>query len=128
MKIKNNTIDLIALTSSLICAVHCAVVPIILSVSSLSSLHFLENPYIEWTFIGFGLIFVLASLWPSYKKVHHQIKPLRYASLGFFLIALSRFNFSELWEITNTVLGASMVAISHYLNWKLVRVRSNHNH
>jgi len=128
MKIKNNTIDVIAFSSSVICAVHCAAIPVVLSFSSLSIFHFLENPYIEWTFISFGLLFVLTSLWPSYKKVHYQVKPLLYATLGFAFIALARLDFTELWEIVNTVIGASILALAHYLNWKLVRVKGNHEH
>jgi hypothetical protein len=128
MKIKSNTIDLIALTSSLICAIHCAAIPIVLSFSSLSSLHFLENPLIEWTFIMFGVVFVFVSLWPSYKKVHHQTKPLLFAAFGFGLIAIGRLEFTELWEITNTVMGALLVSYAHYLNWKLLRVSGRHKH
>lgn len=128
MKIKNNNIDLIAFSSSIICAVHCAAIPVVLSFSSLGSLHFLENPYIEWTFICFGLVFVLTSLWPSYKKVHHQTKPLLYAALGFAFIALGRLNLTELWEIINTVIGAFIVALAHYSNWTLMRARDNHRH
>lgn len=121
MKIKNQTLDLIALSSSLICAVHCAAIPVVLSFSSLGSLHFLGNPYIEWAFISFGLVFVLTSLWPSYKKVHHQTKPLVYAALGFGFITLGRLDLNEVWEITNTVIGASLVSVAHYVNWKLLR-------
>ena len=124
----NNTIDLIALSSSLICAVHCAAIPVVLSFSSLSSLHFLENPYIELTFISLGLVFAITSLWPSYKKVHFQVKPLLYAVLGFLFIALGRLDFTELWEVVNTVIGASIVAFAHYLNWKLMKCKRNHNH
>lgn len=125
MKIKNNTIDVIALTSSLICAVHCAAIPIVISFSSLSSLHFLENPYIEWTFISLGVVFVFVSLWPSYKKHHHKLKPLIFAALGFAFIALGRLDFTELWEVINTVLGAFLVSLAHYFNWKLLRVKCN---
>lgn len=128
MKIKNNTIDIIALSSSLICAVHCAAIPIVLSFSSFSSLHFLENPYIEWTFISLGLVFVLTSLWPSYKKIHQRAKPLLYATLGFAFIALGRLNLTELWEIMNTVIGASLVSLAHFFNWKLLRNKGNHKH
>ncbi|MEP1487742.1 MAG: MerC domain-containing protein [Algibacter sp.] len=102
-KIKNNTIDLVALSSAIICAVHCAVVSIVFSLFSLHSLHFLKNPYIELTFISFGLVFVLTSLWPSYKKVYHQAKHLLYSAWGFAFIALGRLNL-ELWKIVNTVI------------------------
>ncbi len=128
MKIKNNSIDLIAFSSAIICAVHCAVIPIILSFSSLSSLHFLENPLIEWIFIGLGLLFAITSLWSSYKKVHHQPKPLLFSALGFTLIALGRLNLTELWELVNTITGAFIVALAHYLNWKLLRNIGNHKY
>ncbi|WP_175489759.1 MerC domain-containing protein [Algibacter lectus] len=127
-KIKNNTIDLVALSSAIICAVHCAVIPVVFSFFSLNSLHFLKNPYIELTFISFGIVFVLTSLWPSYKKVHHQVKPLLYAALGFAFIALGRLNLTELWEIVNTVIGAFIVSLAHYLNWTLMRAKINHRH
>ena len=127
MKIKNANIDIIALTSSLICAVHCAAIPIVLSFSSLSSLHFLENPYIEWSFISLGVLFVFISLWPSYKKIHHKLKPLRFAAIGFFLITIGRFEFTELWEISNTVLGASLVSMAHYFNWRFLKTE-HHKH
>lgn len=128
MRIKNNTIDIIASASSLICAIHCAAIPIVLSFSSLGSLHFLENPYIEWSFILLGILFVFISLWPSYRKHHHKIKPLLFAFLGFTLIGIGRFEFTELWEVSNTVLGASIVSIAHYFNWKLLRDKKNHAH
>ncbi|WP_452219055.1 MerC domain-containing protein [Lacinutrix undariae] len=123
-KSKNLTLDIIALSSSLVCAIHCALLPVLLSFSSLSGLYFLNNPLIEWSFIGLSLIFILTSLWPSYKSKHHKTKPLKFALLGFICIALSRLHFTHIWEITNTVIGASFVAYAHYLNWKLLRVEA----
>ena len=128
MKIKNNTVDIIAFSSSLICAIHCAAIPLILSFSSLGSLHFLGNPLIEWTFIGFGIVFVLVSLWPSYKKAHFDLKPLLYALIGFSFILLGRLDLNEYWEVSNTVAGASLVSVAHYFNWKLLQTKENHKH
>jgi len=128
MRRKNTTIDIIALTSSLLCAIHCAAIPILLSFTSLSSLHFLGNPYIEWTFIALGIVFVFVSLWPSYKKYHHKTKPLVFAAIGFAVIAIGRFEFTELWEVSNTVVGATLVSVAHYINWKLLRNVGKHQH
>lgn len=125
---KNTTYDIIALSSSLVCAVHCAAVPIVLSFSSLASLHFLQNPLIEWSFIGIGVVFVFVSLWPSYKRTHHKSRPLIIAAIGFGLIALGRLDLNELWEVGHTVLGAIMVAVAHYINWKLLRSAGCHGH
>ena len=128
MKIKNPSYDIIALSSSLICAIHCAVVPIILSFSSLASLHFLHHPLIEWSFILIGVVFVFVSLWPSYKKVHHNTRPLFFVALGFGLIALGRLDLNEIWEVLNTVSGAILVSTAHYVNWKLLRSVKGHEH
>ncbi|MFC4220340.1 MerC domain-containing protein [Flagellimonas marina] len=128
MKIKNPSYDIIALSSSLICAIHCAAVPIVLSFSSLASLHFLHHPLIEWSFILIGIVFVFVSLWPSYKKVHHSSRPLSLVALGFGLIALGRLDFNEIWEVLNTVSGAILVSAAHYVNWKLLRSVKEHEH
>lgn len=128
MKIKNQTFDVIALSSSLICAIHCAAVPILLSFSSLSSLHFLHNPLIEWSFIGLGILFVFVSLWPSYRKTHRRSRPLLIASFGFILIVLGRLHFGEIWEAVNTVGGALLVSVAHFVNWKMLRYTCRYKH
>lgn len=125
---KNTTYDIIALSSSLICAVHCAAVPIVLSFSSLAGLHFLHNPFIEWSFIGVAIVFVFISLWPSYKKTHRKPGPLIIAAVGFGLIALGRLHLSELWETGNTVTGALLVAAAHFMNWKSLKSSCQHKH
>lgn len=123
MKLKNQTIDLIALTSSILCAIHCAAVPILLSFSALSSIHLLHNPWIEWSFISLGLILVVLSLWPSFRKIHQRTMPLWFAAIGFLFIGISRLDFSLWWETGNTVFGACLVSYAHYRNWKLLSVK-----
>ncbi len=128
MKIKNSTLDLVALSSSLICAIHCASIPIMLSSTTFGSIHFLANPFIERTFIGLGFVFVLASLWPSYQKIHRKLKPLKIAVMGFIFIGLGRLHLTESWEIGNTIMGTLLVSLAHYYNWKLLGCRVHHKH
>ena len=126
MKISLKLIDLVAISSALICAVHCLLVPIILSISTLSSLHFIKNPYIEWVFIFAGLVFALISIWSSFRK-YRKKRPLITAVVGFILIGLSRFDFTESWELINTVTGTSLIASAHYFNWKLLNTVNKHS-
>ena len=126
MKIKNNTLDIVAISSSLICAVHCVAAPIVLSLGTFSSLHFLANPFIEMIFICLGLVFFLASLWPSYQKIHRKLLPLQFAALGFIFIGLSRLHFTDSWEISTTIIGTILVSLAHFFNWKLLRYRAHH--
>jgi hypothetical protein len=121
MKIKNQTLDVIALGSSLLCAIHCAAIPIVLSFSALGSLHFLSNPWIEWAFITLGGVLVLFSIYPSYIKAHKNKNPLAYALVGFLSIGLGRLHLNEIWEVGFTVMGALLVGYAHLKNWKLLK-------
>lgn len=113
--------DYLGFSASFLCAVHCAVVPLLLTFSTLGALAFLAHPLIEWSFIGIGLVLALLSLWPSYTKHHHRKRPLQLAVSGFLLIALSRFEVHFLWEAILTPIGALCIAIAHFYNWKYLR-------
>ncbi|MBC9798639.1 MerC domain-containing protein [Sinomicrobium weinanense] len=119
--------DYLGFSASFLCAIHCAVVPLLITFSALGSLAFLANPAIEWTFIGLGLFLALLSLWPSYKKYHHKKRPLLWAISGFALIALSRIEVHELWEAVLTPLGALGISMAHYINWKYLK-QCRHKH
>ncbi|UGU16368.1 MerC domain-containing protein [Sinomicrobium kalidii] len=119
--------DYLGFSTSLLCAIHCAIVPVLITFSALGSLSFLANPAIEWTFIVTGLFLALLSLWPSYRKYHHKKFPLLLATSGFVLIALSRIEVHELWEAVLTPPGALGIAIAHYFNWKYLK-RYRHQH
>lgn len=127
MKINNQTFDVIAFTSSILCAIHCAALPLILSFSTLGSLQFLQNPWIEWTFIMGGLLMANVTLIPSFKNIHKCSAPLVFAFSGFFFIGLGRLDFAAWWETVNTVLGAFLVSYAHYRNWKLLKDK-HHSH
>ena len=121
MKQKYYSLDLIASTTSILCAIHCLSVPAILSISSLNSLFFLENELIEWIFILLSVMFALMSLWPCYKKNHNKIKPLLFALIGFVLIGLGKIEFVNILESFSTAFGAILICLAHYINRLLMK-------
>ena len=121
MKQKHFSLDLIASTTSIFCAIHCLSAPAILSISSLNSLYFLENEFIEWIFISLSLMFALFSLWPCYKKNHNKIKPLLFALVGFTFIGMGKIGFVDFLESINTALGATLLSLAHYFNRHLMK-------
>ncbi|WP_424001270.1 MerC domain-containing protein [Maribacter sp. IgM3_T14_3] len=127
IKTNHQTFDIIAVTSAILCALHCVALPILLSFSAFAGLYVLQNPIIEWFFIAFGLLLILVSLWPSFRKIHNSKIPLWFAGFGFVFIVASRINFSYWWEAGNTALGACLIAYAHYRNWRLLK-NSNHEH
>ena len=121
MKQKYYSLDLIASTTSILCAIHCLSVPAILSISSLNSLYFLENEFIEWIFILLSVMFALISLWPCYRKNHNKIKPLLFALIGFVFIGLGKIGFVNILESFSTAFGAILICLAHYFNHLLMK-------
>jgi len=113
-------LDILGMILSLACAVHCALLPLMLMFGAFTGLHFLADPMIEHTVI-FGSMFIAASsLIPHY--FHHKRKEvLIVATTGFALIFIGHL-FGMAWlHSVLMVAGGMAIAISHLLNLKYCR-------
>src|ERR1700743_1040027 len=79
-------LDNIGMTASTLCAIHCAIVPLLLTVLPLAGLGFLANPWFEWGMIILALLLGVSSIFLSYLRTHHRLLPLLLLMLGFVLI------------------------------------------
>jgi hypothetical protein len=112
-------LDTIGFSTSLLCAIHCTAIPILLTVSTWSGLQLLNDPSIEILVLCLSTGIALASILPSYLRVHRKLNAIVLATFGFILIGLSRIEVQKVWEILLTSIGASLVASAHIMNWKL---------
>ncbi|WKK81917.2 MerC domain-containing protein [Marivirga arenosa] len=113
-------LDAIGMMASILCAIHCAALPVLLSLSTLASLHFLANPWIEYSIIFFSLLLALVSFLPAFKRHHSNFLPLILLGLGFILIGMGQSGLIEVNEVVLTVSGAFLIAIAHIVNWIMV--------
>ncbi|MBK6264751.1 MerC domain-containing protein [Marivirga sp. S37H4] len=113
-------LDFLGISTSLLCAIHCAFLPFFLSFTSLAGLHFLANPWVEYSVIVISLGLALLSLFPAYNKYHYHFAPLLVVGLGFLLIGLGQLLGESDSEIIFTALGAAFVAFAHGLNWYFI--------
>jgi hypothetical protein len=111
-------LDFIGLYASLACAIHCAVLPIVVSVSAIGGLSFLEHGWFELGMIGFSTIIAGKALLEGYFKKHRKTHPVFIGSLGIALLIGSQFAADNVEAILATAGGLS-VAFSHYINWQL---------
>lgn len=118
-------LDAIGFSASLICALHCAVVPLLLTFSALGSIGFLNDPWIELSMIVISFILAVSSLLPCYFGHHHRLSPLLLALLGFSLITIGRLVSAEAYEILMTSTGGFVIAIAHYTNWRKCNKQQN---
>lgn len=113
-------LDFLGFSASLICAVHCVALPFLLTLAPLTGFGFLENPWLEYSFISFSFIVASFSLIHGYKKHHKKKSPLAIVAAGFILVATGHSFEDSLHGITILATGAILISIAHYLNWKFL--------
>ena len=111
--------DFFGFGASLLCALHCILMPLVFSLGIIAGGHWLMNPLGERIFIGISIGIAGWSLLQSYFNRHQNIRPLLIAGLGFLglFLALAR-------VISNVhglmAIGGGLIALAHYYNWQLV--------
>jgi len=111
-------LDFLGFSASMICAVHCLSLPFLLSLGTIGGLSWLEHFGVELTFIFISFAIASWSLGQSYLTQHRKLNALRIVLVGFLFILASRFTV-ESFEVILTTIGGVLVAVSHFVNWKL---------
>ena len=115
-------LDFIGFSASLLCAIHCAALPFLLSMAPLAGLQFLDNPWIEYAIIILSFTIASNALIHGYRRHHHKSLALIIAIIGFILIALGHTLGSEQVELFFTPSGGILIAVAHLINWKHIQV------
>ena len=121
-------LDFIGFGTSILCAIHCATLPFLLTFAPLAGLQFLDNPWIEYSIILLSLLIAINSLMGSYSRHHQKLAALVLAVIGFVFIGFGQLLELEWTEVLLTAAGGVMIAIAHLVNWKLIRQSSVNNH
>lgn len=117
---KENPLDFVGISASLICGIHCAALPFIMVLTPLAGLRFLAEPWIEYSVIAGSFIIAMFSLIHGYRRHHHRPLPLRIAGLGFLLIGIGHLFHGKGLEHALVAIGALLVALAHYINWRYI--------
>ena len=122
MKFKINW-DAFGIAASVACAIHCAVLPLILSSLPLFGINIIENQGFEFLMITLAFVVGVYSLYHGRKKHHHSYYPMVLFAAGISLLFIKSLLHSH--SLMLLLPAVSLVVIAHYLNYKLCRV---HNH
>lgn len=114
-------LDLIGFSASFLCAIHCALVPFIVSFGALSILSFMTHPLIEPVVLTLSFIIAISSLIPSYLRHHRSFLPVLLLAVGFVGIITGRLVEEEWMEVAATATGAFIIAFAHLKNWKMMK-------
>lgn len=114
-------IDLFGFTASVLCAIHCMALPILLTVTTWGWLEILDDPSIELSVVAASAFLATLSMVPSYFRQHRNLKAIAMVASGFVLIGIGRLVTDKVPEILFTSVGAAVVGSAHYVNWRLHR-------
>ncbi|MCC7096554.1 MAG: MerC domain-containing protein [Thermomonas sp.] len=125
-KRSNGWLDRIGATGSLVCAIHCAVLPILIALlPSLGVALWLGDGF-EWSFVLFASLFGLSVLAWSYRR-HRALRALSLMLPGLAALWLgvlyAPLHQSLLPHALVMTLGGTLVGLSHLINLRL-----NHGH
>lgn len=115
--------DALGIAASVACAIHCAVLPLLLSSLPILGMNIVDNEGFEYFMIGLAFVIGSYSLWHGYRRHHHSFLPVLMFSIGIVLLIAK-----QVWhEFQLVFLPFAILLIigAHLLNYKACRV---HNH
>jgi hypothetical protein len=115
--------DALGITTSLACAIHCALLPLFLTSLPVFGFEIIENLSVEIGMVALAFGIGIYSLYHGWKKHHHSFLPMIVFTIGFIFLVLKLFITQyETWLLIPGVIG---IISGHIINYKSCRV---HNH
>jgi MerC mercury resistance protein len=117
--------DALGIAASVACAIHCAVLPLILTSLPIFGINIIDHIGFEYMMILLAMGIGFYSLWHGYKKHHHSLLPAMIFSSGIILLFLKQvYHEQQLFFLIPAVMA---IVAAHLLNYRLCR-KANHCH
>jgi multisubunit Na+/H+ antiporter MnhG subunit len=116
MKIKLNW-DALGIGTSVACAIHCALLPVLVTSLPVFGINIIHNGFFEWGMIGLAFVVGSYSLFHGFVKHHRSYTPVIIFSVGFIFLVLKQF-YPEL-EYWLLAIAVTFIISAHYINYKL---------
>lgn len=115
--------DVLGIATSLACAIHCAILPLLLGSLPILGMNLINHEGFEYfmIFLAFGIGFY--SLWHGYRRHHHSLGPVFIFVAGIcLLVAKQVWHDYQYWLLPIAIL---LIVTAHLFNYKACRI---HNH
>src|SRR5882724_1435763 len=122
MKMKLNW-DAVGITASVACAIHCALLPLVLTSLPVLGVNIIDNAAFEYGMILLAFLVGAATLYHGYKKHHGRYLPLLFFTVGMLLL-LGK----QIWHEAHLLLlfpAVAAIVSAHFFNLWLCRA---HHH
>jgi drug/metabolite transporter (DMT)-like permease len=116
MNIKLNW-DAFGIGTSVACAIHCALLPVLVSTLPIFGINIIHNSFFEWGMIGLAFVVGSYSLFHGFIKHHRSFYPVIIFSVGFIFLVLKQF-FHQ-FEYLFLAIAVLLIISAHYYNYRL---------
>lgn len=109
--------DIMGIATSVACAIHCALLPIVASSLPVFGVNLIHNSLFEWGMIAVAFVVGSYSLFHGYARHHRSPVPVFIFSAGFMFLVLKQFFHPiENWFL---VFAVPLIISAHYYNFRL---------
>lgn len=117
--------DALGIAASIACAIHCAVLPLIMSSLPILGINIINNFWFEIFMIVLAMGIGLHSLTHGFKKHHHRVLPIIVFVIGISLLLVKQILHQyQLWFLVPAVI---LIVSAHYINYRQCRI-ADHCH
>jgi hypothetical protein len=112
--------NLLGVSAGLACAIHCALLPFVVSTLPLFGVDILENDFFEAGMILIALMIGGFNLLHGFRRHHHRLAPFFIFLAGMFLLIVKHFFFVTVFWLV--ISSSILIILAYYLNWRYCRV------
>ena len=111
--------DALGVTTSLLCAIHCAVLPLVMVTLPVMGVNIIHNTSFEYGMIGLAFLIGTRALWHGFSRHHRRLLPGLLFTIGMILlIAKQIWNNYELYFLPFAV---PLIVGAHWWNYRWCR-------
>lgn len=123
--IKRINLDGLGITASVLCAIHCALMPLLFTSLPLLGVDIIHNKGFEFGMIGLAFIIGTYALYHGFRRHHHSLVPFLLFTVGFiFLVVKEILPVHRVWMVFPALF---FIITAHYINFLSCR-KASHCH
>ncbi|MDE3235806.1 MAG: MerC domain-containing protein [Bacteroidota bacterium] len=108
--------DALGIAASVACAIHCAILPLLLTSLPLFGIEIIHNQMFEYGMVVLAFIIGSHSLYKGWKKQHHHPQPLLVFTVGMLFLVAKQIWHN--WELLLLIPAVTGIVMGHYLNYR----------
>ncbi|MHA4811572.1 MerC domain-containing protein [Flavitalea flava] len=116
MRIKINW-DALGITTSILCAIHCAILPLLVASLPVFGINIVDNTLFEYGMIGLAFSIGSWALWHGFSRHHRRLAPWLLFTGGILLLLAKQF--WHQYQFRLLPFAVILIVIAHIINYRL---------